>query len=97
MPPLEALKVLVSLLVVEDDEEDYQEFLNLLAEDEHEELHLALFDVSRSHFYGQTDRVLYVVLSTELNLTGKFSGRACVRLARTMYGTQDAPIIWQDI
>ena len=34
MPPLEAPCVLVSLLVTEDDEELYQEFLQLLDEDE---------------------------------------------------------------
>ena len=95
MPPLEALKVRVSLLVTED-EELHQEFLQLLDEDQDGELQLALFDISRAHFYGQTERVLYVVLPTELNPMGKFSGRACVKLARTMYRTQDASRIWQD-
>ena len=37
-----------------------------------------------------------MVLPPELNPTGKFNGRACARLSKTMYGTQDASRIWQD-
>ena len=96
MPPLEALKALVSLLVTELDESEWIEFMNSLDPDDDGELHLALWDISRAHFYGHTERVLYVVLPQELNPEGKFGGRACAKLDRTMYGTQDASRIWQD-
>ena len=84
MPPLEALKILVSLLITE------EEGVN------NDDKHLALFDISRAHFYGKPTRELYVILPKELNPEGKHGGRACAKLNQTMYGTQDASKIWQD-
>ena len=81
MPPLEAMKVLVSLLMTTNQKED---------------LHLALFDISRAHFYGTPTREIYVILPKELNPEGLHGGRACAKLTKTMYGTQDASKIWQD-
>jgi len=94
MPPLEALKILISLLM-STEECDEGAWDGKTGEFD-EELHLALFDISRAHFYGISERELYVLLPKELNPEGKFGGRACSKLLRTMYGTQDASRIWQD-
>ena len=52
-------------------------------------LRLAVWDVSRAHFYGKSEREVFV------SLPAGFGAETHVgRLLRTMYGTQDASAIW---
>ena len=82
MPPLEALKAMLSLMVSQKKAPSGKE------------LKLAVFDISRAHFYGKLDRAVYAELPEEEKL--KYPGRdVCARLKKSWYGLQDASAIWQ--
>ena len=51
-------------------------------------LKVALADVSRAHFYADSQREVYVELPAE-------AGGGYARLVRTFYGTRDAPALWE--
>ena len=53
---------------------------------------LAVFDVSRAHFYGVCERDVYIEPPAELHRPG-----LVVKLNQTMYGTQDASNAWQKL
>ena len=55
---------------------------------------IMLADVETAFLYGDARRSLYVELPPEDPLAA--SGRYVGRLERAMYGTRDAPMIWQD-
>ena len=56
-------------------------------------LKMGLWDISRAHFYGVPKRKIFIEFpSEEPALAG---GKHCGLLQRSMYGTQDAPNIWQ--
>jgi len=74
MPPLEAVKILCSELATEGNQD----------------LELALYDISRAHFYGKAQRDIYVTLPQ-----GDEEEGMCAILKKTMYGTQDASHVWQ--
>ena len=73
MPPLEAMKGLASLVVAR--QKSSRGSL----------LKLGLWDVSRAHLYGVTQRVVYTELPEELAKPWY-----CARLLRSLYGAQDA-------
>ena len=81
MPPLEALKLLCSLKV------------SLKTSCKGKPLKLAHFDIARAHIMPKARRELYVKLPDEDPMKQK----GCVGLLlRSMYGTQDASILWQE-
>ena len=55
---------------------------------------IMLVDVKTAFLYGDARRSLYVELPLEdpLSASGPYVGK----LERAMYGTRDAPMIWQD-
>ena len=53
---------------------------------------LAVFDVSRAHFYGVCERDVYVEPPAELHRPALVA-----KLNKTMYGTQDASNAWQKL
>ena len=53
---------------------------------------LAVFDVSRAHFYGVCERDVYVAPLAELHRPGLVA-----KLNKTMHGTQDAGNAWQKL
>ena len=55
---------------------------------------IMLADVKTAFLYGDARRSLYVELPPEDPLSA--SGRCVGKLERAMYGTRDAPMIWQD-
>ena len=55
---------------------------------------IMLADFNTAFLYGDARRSLYVELPPEDPLTA--SGRYVGNLERAMYGTRDAPMIWQD-
>ena len=57
-----------------------------------EKLVLAVFNESRAHFYGVCERDVYVEPPSELRFPGLVA-----KLNKTMYGTQDASIAWQNL
>ena len=73
MPPLEAAKILCSLLASKRTSRSGKL------------LKLALYDPSRAHFYGESQRAVYVSLPE-----GDEAENMCALLHKTMYGTQDA-------
>ena len=77
MPPIEGLKCLISHMMTEQKDPDG------------ETLCMAVWDVSRAHFYGIAERDIYTNLPDELHEDGYVA-----RLVKTMYGTQDAARIW---
>ena len=79
MPPLEAAKILCSLLASKRTSKSGKL------------LKLALYDISRAHFYGESQRAVYVTLPE-----GDESENMCALLHKTMYGTQDASHVWQE-
>ena len=79
MPPLEAAKILCSLLASKRTSKSGKL------------LKLALYDISRAHFYGESQRSVYVTLPEGDESEGK-----CALLHKTMYGTQDASHVWQE-
>jgi len=77
MPPVEGLKSLISHMMTEQKDPDG------------ENLCMAVWDVSRAHFYGLAERAIYTNLPEELAVEGFVA-----KLNKTMYGTQDAAHIW---
>lgn len=77
MPPVEALKMLVS------------EKMSSSASGD-EELCIGVFDIKRAHFYGRVERDIYCYPPE-----GREKPGYVVKLARTVYGTQDASMIFQ--
>ena len=53
---------------------------------------LAVFDVSRAHFYGVCERDVYVEPPSELHRPA-----VVAKLNKPMYGTQDASNAWQKL
>ena len=80
MPPVESLKALVSHVMTE------------RVDKRGRILVLAVFDVSRAHFYGVCERDVYVEPPAELHSPGLVA-----KLSKTMYGTQDASNAWQKL
>ena len=80
MPPLEAVRILTSMLMSKQRSKHGRP------------LRLGSWDISRAHFYGTPKRNIYVKLPEE---EGAGEGE-CGLLLKSMYGTQDAPAIWQD-
>ena len=78
MPPLEAVKLLCSLAV------------SRRTSKRGKPLKLALYDISRAHFYGVAKRRIFVTLPPGDEETGK-----CALLLKSMYGTMDASHVWQ--
>jgi hypothetical protein len=79
MPPLEAVKVLCSLMVSV-----------RVNKRKRAPYSMKLFDISRAHFYGASKRRVFVTLPE-----GDELAEHCALLQRTMYGTQDASAVWQ--
>ena len=78
MPPLEAVKILCSELATRKTSKKGRD------------LRMALYDISRAHFYGEAQREIYVTLPP-----GDEQEGFCAILKKTMYGTQDASHVWQ--
>ena len=81
MPPLEAVKVLVSIMMSES------------LSNKGKPLKLRHYDVSRAHFQGTAQRLIYIRLPLGVRQTygeDKVGG-----LVKSMYGTLDASHIWQ--
>ena len=55
---------------------------------------MAVFDISRAHFYGKLSRSVYAELPDEEkpNHPGQ---DVCAKLKKSWYGLQDASSIWQ--
>ena len=81
MPPLEAVKVLVSIVVV------------VSLSNKGEPSKLRHYDISRAHFQGTAQRLIYIKLPAEDRQ--KYGEDKVGRLVKSMYGTQDASHIWQ--
>ena len=80
MPPVESLKALVSHVMTQ------------RVEKRGRNLVLAVFDVSRTHFYRVCERDVYVEPPAELHRPGLVA-----KFNKTMYGTQDASNAWQKL
>ena len=78
MPPLEAVKLLCSLAV------------SRRTSKRGKPPKLALYDISRAHFYGVAKRRILVTLPPGDEETGKFA-----LLLKSRYGTMDASHVWQ--
>ena len=78
-PPLESLRILMSLL-------------SQPVDDANDPYCLTLADVSRAHFYAKAEREVYIKLPAEDPRSGEKD--LCGRLLRTMYGTLDAAERW---
>ena len=78
MPPLEAAKLLCSLAV------------SRKTSKRGKPLKLALYDISRAHFYGVAKRKIFVTLPP-----GDEEPGMCALLLKSMYGTMDASHVWQ--
>ena len=79
-PPLEAMRLLCSLWATK--RKSYH----------NQPLKLGLWDISRAHFYGTPKRRIYIELPPEDEASK--DGQTCGLLVKSMYGTQDAPNIW---
>ena len=53
-----------------------------------EEVKLMVLDAKKAHLHAAAERELYVVLPAE-------AGGGCARLLRALYGTRDAPALWE--
>ena len=80
-PPLEAMRLLCSLWATK------------RKSCHNQPLKLGLWDISRAHFYGTPKRKIYIELPPEDEASK--DGQTCGLLVKSMYGTQDAPNIWQ--
>ena len=80
-PPLEAMRLLCSLWATKQ------------RSAHGEKLKLGLWDISRAHFYGTPKRKIYIEIPSEDPRSE--GGTMCGLLQKSMYGTQDAPNIWQ--
>ena len=76
MPPLEAVKVLVSIM------------MSVILSNKGKPLKLRHYDISRAHFQGTAQRLTYIRLPAEDRQ--KFGEDKVGRLIKSMYGTQDA-------
>ena len=84
-PPLEAVRLLLSLMVTE------------RTSRRGGTLKLACWDVSRAHLYGEVQRLIFVDLPEGLEVKGNGGGkRYCAKLRKAMYGCQDSSKTWQD-
>ena len=81
MPPLEAVKVLVLIM------------MSVSLTSKGKPLKLRHHDISRAHFQGTDQRLIYIRLPAEDRQ--KHGEDKVGRLIKSMYGTQDASHIWQ--
>ena len=81
MPPLEAVKVLVSIM------------MSVGLSNKGKPMKLTHYDISRAHFQGTAQRLIYIRLPAEDRQ--KYGEDKVGRLVKSMYGTQDAAHIWQ--
>ena len=81
MPPLEAVKVLVSIM------------MSVSLSNKGKPLKLRHYDMRRAHFQGTARRVIHTALLAEDRQ--KHGEDKVGRLAKSTYGTQDASHIWQ--
>ena len=81
MPPLETVKVLVSIM------------MSVSLSNEVKPLKLRRYDISRAHFQGTAQRLIYIRLPAEDRQ--KYGEDKVGRLIKSMFGTQDASHIWQ--
>ena len=82
-PPLESMRLLCSLMSTQKLSKRGQK------------LKLGLWDISRAHFYGIPKRTIYIELPDEDASYTESGEKECGLLMKSMYGTQDAPNIWQ--
>ena len=80
MPPVESSSALVSHVMTERVDRRGRSWV------------LAVFNVSRAHFYGVCERDVYVEPPSELHRPGLVA-----KLNKTMYGRQDASNAWQKL
>ena len=80
MPPVESLKALVSHVMTERVDRRGRNWV------------LAVFEVSKAHFYAVCERDVYVEPPSDLHRPGLVA-----KLNKTMYGTQDARNAWQKL
>ena len=83
MPPIEALKMLLSEVMTVDDPHGSVDVEKVVTDQ------IAVWDVSRAHFYGESRREVYTNLPEEMAMDGYVA-----KLLKTMYGTNDAANIW---
>ena len=81
MPPLEAVKVLVSIM------------MSVGWSNKGKPLKLRHYDISRAHFQGTAQRLIDIERPAEDRQ--KYGEDKVGRLVKSMYGTQDASHIWQ--
>ena len=82
MPPLEAVKVLVSIM------------MSVSLSNKRKSLKLRHYDISSSaQFQGTAQRLTYIRLPAEDRQ--KYGEDKVARLIKSMYGTQDASDVWQ--
>ena len=81
MPPLESVKVLVSIMT------------SVSLSNKGKPLKLRHYDISRAHFQGTAQRLVYIRLPAEERQ--KYGEDNIGRLIKSMYGTHDASHIWQ--
>ena len=81
MPPLEAVKVLVSIM------------MSVSLSNKGKPLKLRHYDITRPHFQGTAQRLIYIKLPAEDRQ--KYGEGKVGRLVESMCGTQDASHIWQ--
>ncbi|CAK0821340.1 unnamed protein product, partial [Prorocentrum cordatum] len=94
MPPLEAMRSLVSLMVTWTREPPLhiQESLRKKGR-KPGNFKIGFFDISRAHFYGKAQRRIFVELEEESRK--EYGEDKCGLLLKSWYGTQDASKIWQ--
>ena len=80
MPPLEAEKVLVSIM------------MSVSSSSKGKPSKLRHYDISRAQFQGTAQRLIYIKLPAEDRQ--KYGEDKVGRLGKSMYGTQDASDIW---
>ena len=81
MPPLEAVKVLVSIMML------------VSLSNKRKPLKLRHYDISKAHFQGTAQRLIYIRLPAEDR--PKCGEDKISRLVKSMHGTQDVSHIWQ--
>ena len=81
MPPLEAVKALVSIM------------MSVSWSSKGKPKKLRHYDISRAHFQGTAQRLIYIRLPAEDRQ--KYGEETVGRLVKSMYGTQDASHMWQ--
>ena len=81
MPHLEAVMVLVSIM------------MSVSLSNKGKSLKLKHYDISRGHFQGTMERLIYIKLPAEDRQ--KYGEDKVGRLFKSVYGIQDASHIWQ--